>query len=283
LPFELTANEYGKDQIRLVRVVRDSERHILRDVTVHVSLIGDFDKVYTDGDNTGVPATDTMKNVVFALAKTNFSTGSIEDFGVELIDHFAKPGSLVHGAKIHLIEHPWVRLDAADGSEHDHAFFRGSSGDHHAWVEGSPGEITVTSGISDLFVMKTTGSGWEDFERDEYTTLPPTDDRILATVLDAKWIYGATAGDFEDTWHAIVKTLLDRFGDHYSPSVQTTIYNIGTAILEAHPSTEEVKITAPNRHHLVVNLEPFDLDNTNEVFVATQDPFGLISGTVTRT
>ena len=282
MPFELTANEYGKDQIRLVRVVRDSDRHILRDVTVHVSLIGDFDKVYTAGDNTGVPATDTMKNVGFALAKTGFETGSIEDFGVELIDHFAQ-GSLVTGAKIHLIEHPWVRLGTPDGGEHDHAFFRGSSGDHHAWVEGSPGEITVKSGISDLFVLKTTGSGWEGFEHDKYTLLPETSDRILATVLTCDWTYGATAGGFQEEWDGIRKTLLDRFGDHYSPSVQTTIFNMGTAVLEAHPSTDEVTITAPNRHHIAVNLEPFDLDNENEVFVATQDPFGLISGTVTRT
>ena len=88
MAYELTHDAYGKAQNRLMRVVRDATAHVIRDVTVDVRLRGDFEAVYLEGDNTGIPATDTMKNTVFALGKTEFSTGSIEEFGKALVRHF---------------------------------------------------------------------------------------------------------------------------------------------------------------------------------------------------
>lgn len=280
--FELTHDAYGKSQNRLMRVVRDTDRHEIRDVTVDVRLVGDFAHVYLEGDNTDIPATDTMKNTVFALGKTDFSTGSIEDFGKTLVQHFVETSGLVSGAQIHLTEHPWVRLpEDAPGSEH--SFYRGSSGDHVAWVQGDGEKFTVRSGISDLFVLKSTASGFVGFERTAFTSLPETTDRILATVIDAQWTYADEVEDYQASWDAIHDVLLRRFADHYSDSVQQTIFNIGTAILEARPEVLEVTIELPNKHHNLVDLAGFGLENPGEVFIATQDPFGLITGTVTRT
>lgn len=280
--FELTHDAYGKSQNRLMRVVRDTDRHEIRDVTVDVRLVGDFAHVYLEGDNTDIPATDTMKNTVFALGKTDFSTGSIEDFGKTLVQHFVETSELVSGAQIHLTEHPWVRLpEDALGSEH--SFYRGSSGDHVAWVQGDGEKFTVRSGIGDLFVLKSTASGFVGFERTALTSLPETTDRILATVIDAQWTYADEVEDYQASWEAIHDVLLRRFADHYSDSVQQTIYNIGTAILEARPEVLEVTIELPNKHHNLVDLAGFGLENPGEVFIATQDPFGLITGTVTRT
>lgn len=282
MPFELVHNGYGKSQNRLMRVVKDSGRHEIRDVTVNVRLFGNFEKVYTEGDNTDIPATDTMKNTVFAKGKTDFSTGSIEAFGKTLAAHFVGGSELVDSARIQLTEHPWVRLpEDAKGSEH--SFYRGSSGNHFAEVTGDGESFTVTSGINDLFVLKSTGSGFKGFERDQFTSLPETDDRILATVIDATWVYGAQVDDYQASWEAIHGILLRRFADHFSDSVQQTIYNIATAILEARPEVEEVTIELPNKHHNLVDLSVFGLENPNEVFIATQDPFGLITGTVKRT
>jgi urate oxidase len=281
-PFELSHNAYGKSENRLVRIVRDTPRHEIRDVTVNVRLWGDFAHVYLDGSNAEIPATDTMKNTVFALGKTDFSTGSIEDFGKVLVKHFVETSPRVERARIHLVEHPWVRLpEDAAGSEH--SFYRGSSGDHVAWVEGDGTDFTVKGGLDDLFVLKSTASGFTGFERTEFTTLAETDDRILATVITAEWTYGPDVADYQESWDAIREIIVRRFADHYSDSVQQGIYNMGTAVLEARPEVVDVTIELPNKHHIKVDLEPFGIENPNEVFVVTQDPFGLITGTVRRT
>lgn len=276
-----------------MRVVRDGPRHELRDVTVDVRLRGDFAHVYEDGSNAGTPATDTMKNTVFALAREGLSRGSIEDFGETLVARLIAGGERVRGATVTLTEHPWARLPGPAGHEatgtdgrHDHAFRRDATGDHVAWVSGDGAARTVAAGIQDLFVLRTTGSGFVGFQRDALTTLPETDDRILATVVDARWTYDAAAVaaglDYAATWASVHATLLDRFADHFSPSVQTTLHRIAVAILDGHPAVQDVTIELPNRHHLLVDLAPFGQENPGEVFVATQDPFGVISATVAR-
>lgn len=281
MTFHLAHDAYGKSENRLMRVVRDSERHVIRDVTVDVRLWGNFEHVYLEGSNEGIPATDTMKNTVFAMGKTHFSTGSIEDFGKDLVAHFVATSPLVTKARVHLTEHPWVRLpEDAKGSEH--SFYRGSSGDHITWVQGDGESVSVKSGLGDLFVLKSTGSGFVGFERTAYTSLEETTDRILATIITAEWTYAGEVDDYQASWEAVHDLILRRFADHYSDSVQQTIYNVGTAILEARPEISEVTIELPNKHHLLYDLEQFGLDNPNEVFIATQDPFGLITGTVSR-
>lgn len=276
----LTANTYGKDEVRLVRVVRDGDRHELRDVTARIRLVGDFDAVYTHGDNTGIPATDTMKNSVFALATEHFTTGSLEDFAIVLAEHWLA-AERVEGVHVELVEHPWARLGG-----HDHAFERTASGTHLAWVDAGADGLRVRAGLGELYVMRTTGSSFEGFARDAFTTLAETGDRILATVISARWSYGSTAAsglDFAGAWADAKAAILDRFADHHSPSVQMTLHRMASGVLEAVPAATECSIELPNRHHLVVDLEPFGQPNAGEVFVATQDPFGVIAGTVART
>lgn len=275
--FSLTANTYGKDEVRLVRVVRGSARHVLRDVTARIRLLGDFDAVYTHGDNTGIPATDTMKNSVFALAKDHFTTGSLEDFASVLAEHWLQRPR-VDGVHVELVEHPWARL-----GEHDHAFERTASGTHLAWVDGDAGGLRVRSGLGELYVLRSTGSSFEGFERDGFTTLAETDDRILATVISAQWTYAPGSElDYAAAWSDAKAAILNRFADHHSPSVQMSLHRMASGVLEAVPAATECSIELPNRHHLLVDLAPMGKRNPNEVFVATRDPYGVISGTVSR-
>jgi urate oxidase len=274
MAYELAGDAYGKAQNRLLRVVRDSPVHVIRDVTVDVRLFGDFDAVYLEGDNTGIPATDTMKNSVFALGKTDFSTGSIEDFGKTLVRHWVGK-ERVSSALVQLTEHPWVRT-------HDHGFHRGSSGDHLAWVSGDGSGFAVKAGLGDLFVLRSTGSGFSGFDRDEFTSLSETRDRIVATVISAQWTYAPEALDYQAAWQTARDAIEEAFTDHYSESVQQTIYAMCTAVMDAVGEIADVTIELPNKHHNLVDLSPFGLENPNEVFIATQDPFGLITGTVRR-
>jgi urate oxidase len=140
----------------------------------------------------------------------------------------------------------------------------------------------VKSGVEKLLIAKTTESGFSNFHRDEFRTLPDTDDRILATELSAVWTYDSTTIDFAKSRGAIFDALLKRFTDHFSRSVQETLYFMGQAALAACPAAKEITLTMPNKHHLLVNLTPFGRTNENEVFVATDEPFGYITGTVAR-
>jgi len=265
---------YGKSQVRVVKVTRTPGRHVLRDLTVDVGLEGDFSAAHTSGDNSALLATDTMRNVVYALARTD-PIDSLESFGAALVQHFLAAGPTVTRARIDIAEHPWERL-----ADHEHAFQRGHGGTRTVTVIGDGEAMTYEAGIDDLLVLKTTASGWEGFVRDEYTTLPETDDRIFATIVTARWTY-STAPD-EQEWQAVRATLLDAFGDHYSPSVQFTLNRMGEAVIERHPGVEHIHLSMPNRHHLLFDLERFGLDNPNLVFQATTEPAGLIEGTIER-
>ncbi len=280
---KLSHHRYGKAENRLVRIVRDSDRHEIRDLTVDIALHGDFERCYTESDNTDMPATDSMKNSVYALAQEHL-TGSIEDYGAVIAKELTATGPLVSGATVHLVEHPWARLPVSgSGDGHDHAWRRDSSGDHEAWVTWDGSAVRVEAGIGDLFVLKSTQSGWSDFQDDRFRTLADTDDRILATIVSARWSYAEGAEiDYQATWEGICALVVERFADHFSASVQATIFRICSAVLDAFEAVEEITMTLPNRHHLRYDLAPFGQQNPNVVFVATSEPYGLIEATVTR-
>jgi urate oxidase len=140
----------------------------------------------------------------------------------------------------------------------------------------------VEAGVEDLIVMKTTRSAFKGFPRDRYTTLPETDDRLMATKITAIWRYGSPQLDFDETFSAVRATLLETFADHDSPSVQTSIWIMARAILESHEAVEEVRMVLPNLHHWLADLAPFGMTNENQVYVSTTEPHGLIEATVRR-
>jgi urate oxidase len=276
---ELGPNRYGKAAIRLVRVGRDETPHRLRDLTVAVALEGDFAAAHMDGDNSLVIATDTMKNTVYALA-AEYLTGAIEAFATVVARHFlAEPQ--VDRAIVNIREHAWHPIEGARGPAPD-AFVRSGEGTRVATVAATRNEVTVEAGVEDLVVLKTTRSGFAGFPRDRFTTLPETDDRLMATKLTAVWRYGPDDLDFDATWADVRATLLDRFADHDSPSVQTSIWIMAQAMLEAHDEIDEVRMVLPNLHHWPVDLAPFGITNDRQVYIATSEPHGLIEATVRR-
>lgn len=273
-------NSYGKADVRLVKVGRDTPRHELKDVWVNVAMEGDFGAAHVHGDNTGLLATDTVRNTVYALAQSEL-TGSIEAFGAALVRHFLAAGPRVDRVRVQLTEHLWNRAPTPEGSGHDHAFVR-QMPKHTAWVEGDSGALSTCSGIDELFILKTTQSGWEGFYREQYTTLPDTRDRILATVVTARWEYLPGEVEYGAVWERVYDQLLRTFGDHYSPSMQNTLFRMGEAILGACPELSRIHFSFPNRHHIPYNLERFGQQSDNTVFHADAEPYGLIEGWVER-
>jgi urate oxidase len=281
--FELGANRYGKSRIRLVTVRREADRHDLRDLTVDVALEGDFTAAHVDGDNTNIVATDTMKNTVYAFARERL-TGPVEAFGLELGRHFSAY-TQVDRASVTLREHGWARIPLSGGPAPD-AFTQTGDLTRVAVVQATKVGATIEAGIEDLTVMKTTKSAFTGFDRDRYTTLPEVDDRLMATKVSALWGYGETAAeggfDFDGAFDRARQTLLTVLAEHFSPSVQTSVWLMATAMLEAEPAIDWVRMVLPNLHHWLVNLEPFGLDNPGVVFTPTTEPHGLIDATVRR-
>jgi urate oxidase len=276
----LGPNRYGKAENRVVRVYRDTARHEIRDLNVSTSLRGDFAAAHTAGDQSHVLPTDTQKNTAFAFAKKHGVT-SPEDYAIALATRLLDATPAATGARVEVEEYPWERIPV-DGEGHDHAFVRRDGGVRTTAVDVTADATVVQSGLKDLVVLKSTGSEFRGFLRDEYTTLPEADDRVLATSLTATWRFAADDHDWNESYDHIRRRLLATFATTYSRALQETLYAMGTAVLEARPEVAEISFSAPNRHHHLVDLSPFGIDNDGEVFIAADRPYGLIEATVTR-
>jgi urate oxidase len=281
---KLGPNQYGKAEVRLVRVTRDTPVHRIEDLNVSTQLRGDFETAFTEGDNAHVHATDTQKNTVYAFAKEH-GVGSPEQFLLTLGRHWVDQ-EWVTGCWMKAEQFGWERIPA-DGRPHDHSFIRSGRETRTAVVQYDGEQAFVVSGLTDAVVLKSTGSEFHGFPRDRYTLLAETDDRILATSVTAWWRYttdAVAAGglDYNALYDAIRDLMYQRFAQVHSLALQQTIFEMGRAVLERFEEVAEVKLSCPNKHHFVVDLEPFGLENPNEVFFAADRPYGLIQATVQR-
>jgi urate oxidase len=270
----LGPNRYGKAEIRLVRVARDGGRHDLKDLNISVTLAGDLRATHLTGDNAPVLPTDSQKNTAYAFAR-RYGVGEIEQFGLALARHFVDSQPTITRARVHIEEYGWQRLGP-------HSFQRAGTETRTATVSYDGDAAWVVSGLTDLVLLNSTDSEFRGYVKDPYTTLPETDDRVLATAVNARWRHAAADGDWGDSYAAARALLCEAFVDTYSRSLQQTLYAMGERLLAHRSEIAEVRLSLPNKHHLVVDLSPFGLDNPNEVFHADDRPYGLIEGTVLR-
>jgi urate oxidase len=276
----LSHSAYGKSGIRLVQVSRRADRHEVRDLTIAIRFEGDFDTSYTVGDNSDVLPTDTMKNTVYALAAREAVTEP-EAFGLRLAHHFLDRNARLHRVRVDLTDHMWKHLTVG-GRDHGQSFMRRGPDTRTATVQCDRETERVGAGVMDLLILKTARSAFAGFPRDEYTTLPETHDRLLATSLTATWHYLSGDTDFGPSWHAVRQTLLEAFAEHDSQSVQHTLYAMAQAVLDTSDEVSAIRLVMPNKHHIPFDLARVGLQNRNEIFVATEEPYGLIEATLTR-
>ena len=276
-------NQYGKAEIRVVRVYRDTDPHEIVDYNVSVSLVGDFDDIHLVGDNAKCLTTDATKNTVNAFAKEHGDEArQPESFGLALARHFVADIASVTRARVKVEMYPWRRLKHA-GSPHPHAFVRDGGYVRTATVTCERDQAWVVSGVGDLTVLKTTDSEFHDFLQERYTTLAPTNDRVMATAVTAQWWHTDVDGvDWQSSFDGAVGALTDVFAGHHSLALQQTMYAMGEAMIAAQPQIGEVRFSLPNKHHFVIDLSRFGLDNDNEVFHADDRPYGYIEGTIRR-
>jgi urate oxidase len=275
---KLGVNQYGKSESRVVRIVRDTPRHEIHDLNVSTSLRGDFDDAHITGDQAAVLPTDTQKNTAFAYAKLH-GVSSIEDYALALGRRLLDACPAASTAQVRVEEYGWDRLG-------DHSFVRRGGAVRTCVVAVGRDDAVVLSGISELVVLNSTDSEFRGFLKDEFTTLPEAEDRVLATSLVARWRHTTVDGvDWNASHAAVLTTLLETFAGTYSRALQETLHAMGCAVLDDQEQIAEIRFSAPNKHHFLVDFSGFQVDgltNDGEVFIAADRPYGLIEAQVTR-
>jgi len=282
MSLSLSDSRYGRSGIRLLKLNRRGDRHEMRDLTVDVALEGDFGASHREGDNRAILPTDSMENAVYALARDH-AGGEIETFALELTRHFLAEGEQIARVRVRVAEHPWTRIETG-GRPQNHAFARGATDRRIAMAERSRADRTplVEAGIEGLQVMKTRGAGFSGYLKDRYTTLPESDERILSAELNAMWRYGWPEIPYAAHYRQVRQVILDTFAEHDSRSVQHTLYAMARAALEQVPPLVEVHLRLPSQPPRPVDLTPFGMENTGEVYRPAEEPHGVMEAVVRR-
>lgn len=278
---KLIHNEYGKARVRISKVIRTPTAHDYLNFTVNISLQGDLETSYTAADNSNVLPTDTMKNTVYVLAaQNNFST--IEEFGQLLTNRFMSRVDHLTSAKITIEGERWRRIDTPDGP-HVHAFIGGQAEKQTAEIVQTRESVDIKSGIKDLYLVKTTESAFVGFFKEEYTILPEEEDRIMGTCLSSWWRLNQEAKeDYGELREKVREILLNTFAGHHSRSVQHTLFDMGTAVLEQCGNIYEIFLSMPNVHNIPFDFSRLGIESHNTVFVPIDEPHGSITGLIRR-
>lgn len=278
--FELGPNRYGKSGVHIATVTRHDGTDDFSERMLDVRLEGDFDAVHVEGDNASVLPTDTMRSAAYALSFDR-PDEELEAFALRYSEYLLDASPAATRAEAWLWERPWDRI-VVDGTPHPHAFSRGSHV-RTAHVLRDRAGAQLSAGLDELYLLKTRGSSFSGFLRDEFTVLAETDDRILATKVDARWRYASTEVDYPAEREACREAIVHAFADHEdSRSVQHTLWHMGTAVLAAAPNVDEVAFSLPNLHHVAVDLTFCGRRNDGRVLVVTDRPSGRIEGTIRR-
>ncbi len=279
---QLAWQRYGKDRVRVLRVMRQSGGvQSVYEVEASVALEGDFASAYLSDDNSQVVPTDTMKNTVHLLAQKHLGD-VIEDFALALARHFLAKYAHVARVTIKLTSRPWDRLHNEDGDPYPHTFTGRATATPTCRVEATREKEIVQGGMKDVLILNSTASAFIGYPKCDYTTLPETNDRILATKMEATWTFTPGATAFTKANGIVLSSLLATFAKEFSPSVQNTLFLMGSAALAACPDISDIHLAMPNKHYLPINFKPFGLENPNEIFLPTDEPHGQIEARITR-
>ncbi len=264
---------------------------------VDVEVIGDnFLPAYTEGDNSNVVATDSMKNFVLRQS-LDFPGSTIEHLLAFLGKRFLTIYSQMQRLRLAIREIPFSSIPLTGVnrslSEESAVLFRRSYNDYSLAMmdfdRDADQQPIITShncGQHDLQLLKVTGSAFTHFVRDEYTTLPERGDRPLFIQQNVFWTYTDVAdllAEDHSTYvpaeqvRDLIQTVFDEF---VSESIQHLVYEFGCRLLERFPQLATVTFDAQNRtRDLVVAAQ-----DTPEAKVYT-DPFsayGNIKLTLSR-
>ena len=277
-------NYYGKGDVTVYRLHRNGVvpegRSPIFGANVLLLIYGDaFWPTYTTGDNTGLIATDSMKNFI-QRETMHFAGFDLESYCRFLTEKFLTTYPHVSGAKMSATEIPYDGIGdtglafAPDGP--DRAF-------SHVELIREANQLRVLdvrSGIRGFRLLRLGGSAFHGFVRDEYTTLPDIQNRPLHMWLDVEWTYTRVESAFQEgsitrEVRRIVKRIFDNFE---SGSIQEVIYQIGSRMLEEIPDIAGVDLEANNRTWDTVVEQGDELG----VYTDSRPPYGCLGLSLRR-
>lgn len=277
----LVQNRYGKHRVRVLRVIKDTPEHEICELEVDLLLAGDLNASYLSDDNTSIVPTDTVKNTIHALAHDDLGTCRTR-FAIMLGEHFLTKYAHLQKVWVEARERRWGRMPV-EGGAHEHCFVAELNGQWFTRCEFERGMAPVLrAGVREHLIMKTTQSGFEGYNMCEFTTLPPTSDRIFATRMTAEWTFANAVESFAEVDAQFLRTSYEVFSSRYSPSVQRTLYEMGEAFLLAAPVVNKVELKMPNVHFLGLDLGKLGRPTQTRVFLPTDEPHGEIEAVIQR-
>jgi len=267
-------NYYGKGDVVVYRLNRDGNtpegQSPVFGASVLMLVYGDaLWPTYTTGDNTGLIATDSMKNFI-QRETLNFTGADLEDYcrflGAKFMDTYPQ----VEGVQVSAVEIPHAGIRKGDV-----AFAPSGPERAAARIElGREGMIEVASSIRGFRLLRLGGSAFHGFVRDQYTTLPDIANRPLHMWLDLEWLYTEPLAAFsKGAISAKVRGMVHEIFEAFeSGSIQELIYRIGVRMLAEIPVVAEVHLEANNRTWDTV-IE--DADRIG-VFTDARPPYGCL-------
>ena len=265
---------YGKGDIIVYRLNRDGKTapgaSPVIGANITILVYGDaFWQTYTTGDNSGLIATDSMKNFV-QREMLNFEGSDLEGCCRFLGAKFLNLYPQVEGVQMSAVEIPYAALPNSDV-----AFAPAGPDRATARLElNRHGVVEIASGILGFKLLRLGGSAFHGFVRDQYTTLPDIANRPLHMWLDLEWLYiessaGFNSGAVTSFVRRIVREIFNGFE---SGSIQQVIYQIGTKMLADIPSIAEVHLEGNNRTWDTIVERGDELG----VFTEARPPFGCL-------
>lgn len=278
---KVLSQQYGKARVRVMKVLKDGPVHSIKELTVKALVDGPtYGPSYSEADNSMVVPTDTVKNTINCLAFDSLGADT-EPFALLLADHFTTKYAHIDRVIVEITERVWGR-ETIDGAPHPHTFSKAGSEVPFVKLTKENGTVVLESGIRDLIILKSTEAGFADYPKCEFTTLPETWERIVATALEATWKWSAVPESYAAANAKVLEAFMKPFAEKYSKSVQQNLWDMGVAALEAVPEISEIKLAAPNLHCNLLDLSRFGRENKHTLFVPTDEPHGQIEVVIGR-
>jgi urate oxidase len=271
-------SSHGESRVRMLRLVRRGDRHDPRDLTVSLRIEGDFAGAFREGRPAGVVPGEALKNLVHATACTH-AIGEIESFGIEVCRALLENHPQITRVRAEVSEQPWQRMEVG-GKAQGQAFVLGGPEQRGATIVSNGTQVAVVSSIDNLTVMRTAGFAPARTRPDEAGDegLAP----LVVGALNVRWTYSTPDVTFGPYRQGVRSVVVETMALHASRSVQHTLYAIGDVLLASYPEISEISLAMHERPYRPVDLFHANVENPDELFVAVEEPIGIVEVTLER-
>jgi urate oxidase len=236
---KLVESGYGETGIKLMKILRQRDRHDVKEISLGVQLAGKLESSYTHGDTSEIPSANAIAAMVYELAAEE-TVQSIERLGLRCGERLLESSPRISSVRIDGTERAWDHVPVESG-ESRFTFSRRDDGRHTTRVVSSNADVSVESGIEDLVVLKSP------------TSKGPAPG-LTAMAIRARWHYSTTDISYGPSWNGVRKMILETFAEHEARSAQHTLYAIGEMVLNEIADIDEIRLSIEDRGY--TSVEP---------------------------